>query len=226
MISIILVEPKEAGNVGAVARVMANFGFENLILVNPKCSHKSETARRRAKHAQKVLDKTKVVKKLPKMDYLIATTSKMGSDYNIKRTPMLPEDLAKKVPRRKKVGIVFGRESDGLTNEEVEACDFVVSIPSSKKYAALNLSHSVSIMLYEFFKQKGKNKITDHFVMASRIEKIIILKYLNKVLDKVTFSTKEKKETQKRVWKRIFSKAMLTKREAFAVIGLLKKLKK
>ena len=61
MISIILVEPKNSGNVGAIARAMANFGFDSLVLVNPRCNHLSQTARNRAKWAQKVLQKAKVV---------------------------------------------------------------------------------------------------------------------------------------------------------------------
>jgi len=62
MISIILVEPKNSGNVGAIARTMANFGFSKLILVNPKCNHLSQTARNRAKWGNSVLKKAKIVK--------------------------------------------------------------------------------------------------------------------------------------------------------------------
>ncbi len=75
-------------------------------------------------------------------------------------------------------------------------CDYTVSIPTSKKYPALNLSHSVAIMLYELYKISGKNKITKHFVFASKTEKDQMLKMLNSILDKLEFSTPEKKETQ------------------------------
>ena len=149
MISIILIEPKKSGNLGAVARAMANFGFDNLVLVNPKCKKTAKEAIKRAKHGLAVLKKAKVVKKIPKMDTLIATTAMLGTDYNIPRSPISPAQLSKIIPSKGKVGIVFGREGPGLTNEEVLACDFVCTIPSSKKYPTLNLSHSVALVCYE-----------------------------------------------------------------------------
>lgn len=229
MISVILVEPAVEGNIGAVARAMANFDLENLILVKPKCNHLAEDSRRRAVHATKILENAKVEKNfkfLKKFDYAVGTTSVMGTDYNITRSPLRPEEFAKKIDRKSKIAVVLGRESSGLNNKELEMCDFIVTIPSSKKYHSLNLSHAAIILFYEIYKEVGKNKITNHIPSATKKEKEIILENFYKILDSVEFSTKEKKETQKLVWKKLFSKAMLTKREAFAVIGLLKKIKK
>lgn len=230
MISVILIEPQEPGNIGAVARSMANFDFSELILINPRCDHMHVDARRRSVHATHILEKARIVnfKELKdEFDYLIATTSNLGTDYNITRLPMHPDELAKKIKKKNsKIGLVFGRESSGLTNKEIDFCDYLVSIPTSKKYDSMNLSHAVTIILYEVYKSIGKNKITSHVVMATGKEKEVIQKTFNDLLDSVEFSTDEKKETQVIVWKRLFSKAMLTKREAFAVIGMLKKLKK
>ena len=88
----------------------------------------------------------------------------------------------------------------------------------------MNISHATSIILYELSKKTGKEKINEHINFATKKDKEIILRYVNKALDKMEFSTKEKKETQKIVWKRIVGKAMLTKREAFALMGFLRKL--
>ena len=219
MISVVLIEPRNSGNVGAIARVMANFGFSNLILVNPKCNHLSQTARNRAKWAQKVLQKAKVVKNIPKMDTLVATTAKIGTDYNIPRSPITPSQLSSSC--KGKIGVVFGRENTGLTNEEILSCDFVVTIPASKKYHVLNLSHSVSVLLYELSKETH----ISHIIPASKAEKDQIMKMLNKALGKMEFSTKDKKQTQVKVWKRMIGKSFLTKREAYALMGFLKKLK-
>jgi TrmH family RNA methyltransferase len=219
MISIVLVEPRNSGNVGAIARAMANFGFENLVLVNPKCNHLSQTARNRAKWAQKVLRKAKVVKKIPKFDTLAATTAKIGTDYNIPRSPITPAQLSSIC--KGNVGIVFGRENTGLTNDEILSCDFVVSIPASKKYPVLNLSHSVAVILYEMSKESHIGHITP----ASKSEKEQIMKMLKKAMNKMDFATKEKKKTQIKVWKRMIGKSFLTKREAYALMGFLKKLK-
>ncbi|MEA3430674.1 MAG: RNA methyltransferase [Nanoarchaeota archaeon] len=227
MISIVLLEPETAGNVGAVARVMKNFDFVDLVLIDPKCDHLELEAEKRAKHAEDVIRSAKVenLEYLDTFDYLIGTTSKVGSDYNIPRSPLTPSEMVSLVKDKDvKIGILFGRESIGLTNEEVLKCDYTVSIPSSKNYSALNLSHSVAIILYELYKVLGESRITDDFIVVSKEEKMQMLKLLNQVLEGLDFATEEKKQTQVLVWKRIFGKAMLTKREAFAVMGFFKKL--
>jgi len=222
MISVVLVEPRNSGNVGAVARVMANFGFSDLILVNPKCNHLSQTARNRAKWANNVLSKAKIVKSLSSIkSTLVATTAKIGTDYNIPRSPITPEKLSKII--KKDAAIVFGRESTGLTNKEVQQCDFVVAIPTSRKYPVMNLSHAVGIVLYELAKKK--ENVSSHIIFASEADKKQLMKMLNKALNKMDFATKEKKQTQVKVWKRMIGKSFLTKREAFALMGFLRKIK-
>jgi len=228
MISIILMEPKLSANVGAIARVMKNFGFNDLVLINPKCNHLSQTARNRAKHANDVLQKAKVKKKgfLKQFDYIIATTAVLGTDYNIPRSPITPKQLAEKINSidKLKIGILIGREGPGLTNKEILESDFIVTIPASPEYKTMNISHAVGIILYELFMKSKKAKTHEHIIFASKKEKEIILKNLNKILNRLDFKTKEKKETQKKVWKRLLGKSFLTKREAFALIGFLKKL--
>lgn len=227
MASIILIEPETGGNIGAVARVMKNFDFEELVLINPKADHLGREALDRATHAKSILKKAKVkdFSYLKNFDYLIGTTAMLGSDYNIPRSPLTPEQLAEKVSKvNGKIGILIGREGIGLKNEEIRKCDFVVAIPTSKKYPTMNVSHAVSVILYELFKKLGKEKINEHINFATKKDKEIILRYVGMALDRMEFSTKEKKETQRIVWKRIVGKAMLTKREAFALVGFLKKL--
>ena len=221
MISVVLVEPRNSGNVGAIARAMANFGFSRLILVNPKCNHLSQTARNRAKWGNDVLSKAKVVKSLNAIKTTkIATTARLGTDYNIPRSPITPDKLLSVI--KKDAAIVFGRESSGLTNNEVQECDFVVSIPTAKKYPVMNLSHAVSTILYEL--SKSKENITSHIQFASEADKKQLMKMLKKALSKMEFSTPEKKATQVKVWKRMIGKSFLTKREAFALMGFFRKL--
>jgi len=224
MLYIILIEPENPGNIGAIARIIANFGYMRLILINPKTKITEET-RRRAKHAQKILDNAVITDQgfLKKMDLLIATTAKTGTDYNIPRSPIKPDDLAKKIPRTGKIGLVIGREGIGLTNEELKICNIVVTIPSNKKYPTLNISHAVAIILYELAKNK-KNSSLSHIERATGKDIEILEKYLNSVIDKMKFTTEDKRQTQRIVWKRTIGKAMLTKREVFALIGFFKKL--
>ncbi len=227
MISIILISPEHEGNVGAVARVMKNFGFGKLFVVNPKCDPTGNMALARSKHAKDILLKAKVgdEKLLKKFDYIIGTTARLGSDYNIPRSPVTPEQLANKiVGKRKKFALLFGREGSGLTNEEIKMCDFIVTIPTSPKYPVMNLSQSVSVVLYELFKHQNKKKIAQHIIPISAAEKKQILKMVDKVLTKMPFRTEDKKETQRVTWKRLLGKSMLTKREAYAIMGFLRKL--
>lgn len=217
-------EPEKAGNVGAIARVMSNFGFEDLVLVNPQCDYLSEEAQGRAKHARNVLKKAKVVQidALKNYHTLIGTTSRLGTDYNIPRSPLSPSQLAEILPNKKNVGLLFGREGIGLKNEEIEMCDFVVTIPTSKKYPTMNLSHSVAVICYELF--KAQENITSHIRFASDVDKKQIMKMVKEQISKMKFSTTAKKETQQKIWKRIIAKSFLTKREAFALMGFFRKL--
>ena len=231
MISVVLMGVENSGNIGAVARAMKNFGINELILIEPKAEHLSDEAIRRAKHGKDVLEKAKIKKIgfLKNFDYVIGTTSKLGTDYNIQRTALMPWEVSEKInmaEKSLKIAVVFGRESIGLTNKEIRHCDFIATIPCVKEYSALNLSHAVAIMLYEItknYKLKGQRKEDVEYATAK--EKGLVMKEINGILNNVKFSTKYKKETQEKVWKRIFSKSMMTKREAFAVIGLLKKIK-
>ena len=225
MISIALVEPKTQGNIGAVARVMANFGFKNLILINPGCKHLGEEAFKRAKHAKYILKKAKVVKSfkyLKKFDLIVGTTAITGTDYNIPRVPLGPEDFSKKIARVKgNMVLVFGRESSGLSNEEIQSCDFMVTINTSKEYKTMNISHSVAILLYELFKQRAQPK---DIPVGSSKDKQVLIKEIQLLIKKLDFTTEEKRKTQKKVWKRVIGKSLLTKRELYALFGFFKKL--
>jgi TrmH family RNA methyltransferase len=231
MITTILIEPENEGNVGAIARIMKNFDFKNLILINPKCNHLSKEALSRAKHGKDVLRNAEIknIDSLKEFDYLIATTAILGTDYNIPRSPITPEELSDKLRKinvkKLKIGLIIGREGIGLKNKEIKKCDFIVTIPTSKKYPTMNISHAVSIILYEIFKKQRNEKINEHIIFATKKEKDVILNYIKKILDKMDFTTKEKKETQIKIWKRIFGKSFLTKREAFAIIGFFRKIK-
>lgn len=213
--AIILTEIENEGNLGAVARVMANFDCKELYLLRPRCSL-TEEVRKRAKHAAHIIDNAKIIDDVSGFDTLIATTAKVGTDYNMPRTPITPEELAEKDLGN--AALWIGREGDGLTNEEIRKADFTVTIPSSKDYPTLNISHAVGILLYEIF--KDRENVMSHIKRISRKEKEELLKEIYKTLDKFEG---DKKETQKILWKRLINKADLTRREAYALFGYFKK---
>jgi tRNA/rRNA methyltransferase len=227
MVSIILMEPEHPGNIGATARVMANFGFKDLILIEPKVDYLCNEAIARSKHGKYILEEAKIIQKkeIEQFETLIATSAKTCSDYNLPRSPILPEELAERLKKiDAEVGIMFGREGTGLTNEEIKMCDFILSIPSYENYPALNLSQAVAIICYELYKAKGTKEIKKKFKPIAKEEKDIILKKFNNIFDSLEFKGEQKKETQKLFWKRLIGKSFLTKREAYIILGFLKKL--
>ena len=221
MITIVLQEIENEGNLGAIIRAMGNFDLDKLILINPKCNCSSEEVLKRAKNSKKV--KIKVLDSLDKikLDCLIGTTAKLGTQYNIQRLALTPEQVSENIKSRKNIGILLGRESSGLTNEELEKCDFVINIPSSQNYKTLNISHAATIIFYELFKSKPQKT----FEYIDEQDKKVLLNLLKEALDQMEFSTEKKKETQYKVWKNIIGKSFLTKREFFVLCGFLKKIK-
>jgi TrmH family RNA methyltransferase len=230
MITVILVEPETPGNVGAIARVMANFDVKNLVLVNP-CDYLSSEAIARSLYAQGILKKARVEKNcvfFKEYDLVIGTTCRLGTDYNIKRSPLLPSQLAEKLSQLKKkskIALVFGRESRGLLNPELKLCDYSVTIPTSKKYASMNVSHAVAVVLYELTKKERGKEIVAPYTLASAKEKEQLEKLMNETIALLPFGTPQKFETQRIVWKQMIGKAQLTKREAFALFGYVRKVK-
>ncbi len=226
MIHVVLIEPQEPGNIGAIARAMKNFSVTSLILVNPQCDHLSKAATDRATHAKHILTnaKIKTFKEVLNYDYVIGTTAKLGTDYNIPRSPLTPQQLAKKTSKvQRNIALVFGREDRGLTNEEILTMDYIVTIPATT-YSTLNLSHAVTIILYELFQARKEKKHNDHIHPIRKEEQRQILKIIDEKLATMHFATPTKKETQRKIWKRVVTKSNMTKREAYALIGFLKKL--
>ena len=194
MISIILIEPKRQENLGAIARSMKNFGFENLVLVNPKCKI-GKSAIKVAKHGKSILDKVKIkdFSYLKRFDYLIGTSAILGTDYNIPRNAINAEQLADRLSKIKKknsksklkIGILIGRENIGLKNEEINLCDILVSIPASKKYPTLNISHACSIVLYELFKSAMSAFFKAKWDFFSKSKQGYLLNTMNKEMNTI-----------------------------------------
>ncbi len=152
---VVLVEPREGGNVGAVARIMANLGYEDLVLVEPGSL---AGAYRRAMHGRLVLKRAETVPDLrtatENADLIVGTTAIPSTkEEAFHRHALSPWDLASRVQQVEgTVALLFGREDFGLYNEELDRVDALVHIPSSSEYPVLNLSHAAGIILYELYK--------------------------------------------------------------------------
>ena len=174
-LKVILVKPSIEGNLGAIARNMLNFGFNDLNLVSPELTI-GEEARKRAKHAKSVLENIKTYQSLDEAindcSLVIGTSGKREfGDKTITRHFLTPEEVSERIyTNNGKIAIVFGPEGLGLTQEELISCDLLTSIPTWEGYPIMNLSHSVSVILYEFYKFHISNKeLEDPSIINSSI---------------------------------------------------------
>lgn len=221
--TVVLVEPKVEGNVGAVARAMKNFGLKKLTLVNP-CNI-GDDAYKRAMHAADVLDDSKTVQALDQalkdMDFIVGSSGiSSKSDKKFLRDSITPKEFAEKMKNVKgNIAILFGREDYGLYNEELKKCDVVVTIPCREEYLILNLSHAAVILFYELFqnvgmKRKGKK--------ASGLEKEKMYEFFNILLDSIDYP-EHKKEKTKVMFRRLLGRAVPSKWEFHTLMGVFSK---
>ena len=221
---IVLVEPKNSGNIGAVARAMMNFDVDKLYLVNP--CELDGVCYARAMHATKILDDAKAFScfedAVKNLDYLVATSSiESKTDKRHLRNPLLLQDFAEKVSEVEgKVGLVFGREDYGLFNEEIAACDIMLKIPTSESYPSLNLSHAVTIVLYSLYLKKAY--IPKRRRPMGPLEKKKLYEFFGQLLEDIDYPP-HKKEHTKIMFKRIMGRAMPSKWEYHTLMGVFSK---
>ena len=153
----ILVDPIIPGNVGAIARIIKNFDYNELLIVNSKqLELLNDESIARAKHGADILKNAKFYESLQdlfsqcNLDFLVGTTAQPGGSYNPLRLTISPKEMCKNLDINASIGLLFGREDSGLTNEELNLCDLLVTIPAGA-YSTLNISHAVGIILYEIF---------------------------------------------------------------------------
>lgn len=152
-IRVVLVNTSHPGNIGGAARAMKNMGLSRLVLVDPE-EFPSPKAVARASGASDVLDNAQVVSTLE--EALVGCSLVMGTSARDRRIPwplLDPREGAQKALEQVSVGgevaLVFGREYAGLTNEELQRCQFHVHIPSDPEFGSLNLAAAVQVLTYE-----------------------------------------------------------------------------
>jgi len=221
-IAVALIEPLYEINVGYFARIMSNFGFKELYLIDPKADLRK--ARKFASHGFKILEDSKVCgfeDLVKKFDFLIGTTAIIGKKpTSILRAAITPQEVSQNL--RGLTGsacLVFGRDTTGLKKEELEACDLIAHIPTSTNYLTLNISHAAAIILYEISKEKKFEKFTN----ATRSERERLIQYFMQLAMLSNFPV-HKIPLLKEAMKQIFGRARLRNREATLLMGFFKKL--
>jgi tRNA/rRNA methyltransferase len=155
---LVLVEPRVAGNVGACARVAANFECPDWILVNPLCDPRSAEALKLARgSSDRLLRRVKTVPSLPLAlrgcHAAVGFTRRTGHD----RKPSIRlEELLTLGRDRGKTALVFGNEETGLTTSELASCTHLCAIPTSPELGSMNLSHAVAVVLAAVFASRQR----------------------------------------------------------------------
>ena len=172
-LDIVLVGINHPGNLGAICRTMLNHGFDSLSLVNPNCSLDDEEARNRAKHSGNILDTAEIYSSLDEAtvesSLVVGTSGKreVGSKV-LKRHFVLPWEFAEMLRDFEgKVSLVFGEEGKGLSTEDLDRCDILLTLPTWEGYPIANLSQAVGHCVYELHRDR-----VIHGTMIRGVEKI------------------------------------------------------
>ncbi len=150
LLSVTVVGAEYPVNLGYTARLMKNFGLGRLYLVDPKCDMRAASVY--ASHGSEVLERAEVVT-LAKVrrthDFLLATTAvRARRGANVNRTTVRPDEAVARMLASERASMVFGRDTTGLTNEELALCDLVTTVDTRTDYKTLNVSHAAAILLY------------------------------------------------------------------------------
>ncbi|MCC6765843.1 MAG: RNA methyltransferase [Deltaproteobacteria bacterium] len=153
-IRIVLVRPREAGNVGAVARAMKNMGLARLVLVDAPAVDQARAATL-AVHAQDVLAARRHVASLAEAlagcGLVVGTSGRATAARDAATTPRALAPIVLAAAAANDVALVFGPEDHGLALEELKLCQHVLAIPTSDAYASLNLAQAVVLCAYELW---------------------------------------------------------------------------
>jgi len=162
-VRVVLVRPRDPRNVGAACRAMKCMGITSLGIV-PDAILDPTQARTLAHYAADVLDSATIYPRLSdavKDAVLVAgTTRRRGR--NRKYFSIFPEQLGERVASigGGTVAVLFGNEETGLTDEELSLCHIAVTIPASREFPSLNLSHAVQVICYEIFRARSSGHLT------------------------------------------------------------------
>ena len=230
-IGFLLVKPQLPENIGFCARGLKNFGFNKLDLVKPKESWPNKKASATSVGAKDVLNKTKVYSNIKdainKYDVVYASSARRR-DINKRHLSFNQFIQSIKKNKKKKIGIMFGPEASGLSNEEISYSNYIFKIPVNKNFESINLSHSVILICYEIFKNlksaafKKEKKLID---IVSKKKLNVFFDFVENRLDnKGFFSPEEKKRSMLINLRNIFERTQLSDKELRILSSVFSKL--
>jgi tRNA/rRNA methyltransferase len=229
-----VVEPEFGLNLGYVARTMANFGMKKLIVVSPKKIERKrlDEARLFASHGRDLVDKIEFVPSMENLrkdfQLLIGTTAIEGTrKANLTRKTLDVEDcisrLVKRIESRSSATcIVFGRDTTGMTNEELKRCDYNMTIRANSEYKTLNVSHAAAIVFFVLSKSLNKKTIRARGKISTRNERARAVSLFEQLAEVSEFQ-KFKSGLLKEAISRLFDRGDPSLREIYLMMGLASK---
>jgi tRNA/rRNA methyltransferase len=231
---VVLVRPKIASNIGAVARIMRNLGFSDLVLVAPEADVNDPRAERLAtRHGLPVLRAARVVADLGEAladCLMVAATSALVGGLCRRQPVGTPEEV---VPHLLSVlpagpaALVFGPEPNGLTNEEVVRCHCLIHIPTEPVSPALNLAQAVAICLYvcrhAWLSQTGNLRSPEPPAPFSAQERMF--ESLRQALEEIHFLYGPKAEALMHALRHLIGRAGPTEKEVKLLHGLARQIR-
>ncbi len=227
-VTVVLVSPKEDGNVGAVARAMSNFDSPRLILVAPRAPLGDE-AQRRAMAGYEILRRATIVPTVAEaiqgMDLVVGTTDlSTGRTESYLRRSMTPREWGKVAGTVEgRIALLLGPEDNGLDREELRHCEVIVTIPTSKKSPTLNLSHAAAVLLYETFLGLKEGIYNPSLkVPVSEREKKVYFDLLDRVLTDLQYPV-HKRRGYILLSRRLLGRALASEHEVTMMLGFMRK---
>ncbi len=224
-IVVVLVRAEESRNIGAVCRAMANCDLRNLRIVGmKKDDYDIDSVYRLAIHAGYIFDNAQyydtIAQATADCAFAAGTTRREGRHR--KGALFLPEELCsmvKEKPAGTKAALLFGNERSGLSDQEMESCDFGVNIPSSSEFGSLNLSHAVQVVCYELFRALTNAQDTKLYKrdLITRPELNQTVEYILDDMAQIGFFSHRGREEMEELWRGILARASLTKDESMLV---------
>ncbi len=242
---VILVNPQLGENIGTAARAMANFGLSEMRLVDPRDGWPNERARKAASGADFILDGVQVFDRLEDaiadLHHVYATTAR---PRGMTKTVITPEqagrDMRARVGRGQRLGILFGRERWGLTNDEVSLADVIITAPVNPRFASINIAQAVLLVAYEWYRHEHGDTLgmeTDEAPAlapglkmpdsrpATKAELIGMFEHLESDLDAAGyFKSPDMRPTIIRNLRNMFERAELSEQEVRTFRGIIRTL--
>ena len=228
---VVLVEPQLGENIGAAARAMANFGLSRLRLVKPRQLWPNDKARMMAAGADRILDEAVLFDTLPAAladcSFVLATTARAHDQAKrVIDAAEAAREIAPRVDAGETVAVMFGRERNGLENDEVALADRIVTLPVNEAFASLNLAQAVVIVAYELFKLTSGDALP--FVMpqksppAPKEQLLAFFASLERELELVEFfRPPDKRETMQINLRNIFTRMQPTQQDIQTLHGVI-----